>query len=436
MTTTISTAGDRNADWTHFADDDYAWRDRTDPGGENETPDETALMRIARICNAKEKKGKPCGDSHIEAGDTCHVGETKPATAQDEKAKAQQDGVDREVAGYLYGSISKHVKPTSLPQLGSFIDAHEGVAWAMKRIGESKNNATGWMDRVKVYSADPEDAKQAEAVGAALDDSQFPKHGSMGGLVHDIKDGVPHAFLMVGRFAVDPYLKSRGVSHDDINKFDAKLAGVFEKAGIAPSGPLDTAHAPKTKGKASTDDVLGPAHTTHATDDDPYDDEGKLKTETSSYGDWYKSEFGHEHKPYVPPPREMSAGSVVFRDDGKVLVVHPKNNYGGYHTTWPKGRVDKGEDHIQTMHREVGEEAGVEVGEPLADLGTHKGTSTDTHYFLTKHKADAKQLMDTETESTDWLTPEEAADQLDTVRDLRVLVKAMSAMKAHLQKTT
>ena len=124
-----------------------------------------------------------------------------------------------------------------------------------------------------------------------------------------------------------------------------------------------------------------------------------------------------------------SAGGVVVNEKGHVALVKTKDKYGGVDWTFPKGMIDKGETHEQAAHRELGEEAGIK-GEIVGDLGTHEGTSSNTHYFLMHHVGDAPELLDGEMAETKWVHPNEAADLLDNKRDLRVLAKAMAAMHA------
>ena len=135
----------------------------------------------------------------------------------------------------------------------------------------------------------------------------------------------------------------------------------------------------------------------------------------AGYGSWSK-------------PKTKSAGAVVYNDQGQVALIAPKGSFGGYTWSWPKGGIEleKEENPESAAHREVAEEAGID-GDIEDDLGEHEGTTTFTQYYLMKHTKSGLK-MDQETAEVRWVKPEEAADLLDNVRDLRVLVKAMSAM--------
>ena len=72
----------------------------------------------------------------------------------------------------------------------------------------------------------------------------------------------------------------------------------------------------------------------------------------------------------VPPGKHVSTGVVVIEPDGRVWLIQPKNQFGGYRNTFPKGTVQEGEDLQETAIREVHEESGlvVEITGHLADV--------------------------------------------------------------------
>ncbi len=142
--------------------------------------------------------------------------------------------------------------------------------------------------------------------------------------------------------------------------------------------------------------------------------------------------------PALPaPPLEQAAGGVLIDGQGRVLLREPRNHYGGYWWTFPKGHVDLDESHPQAALREVREETGW-VGHIVGRLGIFPGDTTETTYYLMRpvRKAGA---FDHETQDIAWVTREEAeariAHTLTTkgkVRDLAVLKLAYAA---HLRMT-
>jgi 8-oxo-dGTP pyrophosphatase MutT (NUDIX family) len=69
-------------------------------------------------------------------------------------------------------------------------------------------------------------------------------------------------------------------------------------------------------------------------------------------------------------PREISAGGVVVRDRQVVVIVPTRRaGDGSLVLALPKGHVDPGESALQAAMREVREETGIVVAEPLCELG-------------------------------------------------------------------
>jgi 8-oxo-dGTP pyrophosphatase MutT (NUDIX family) len=110
-------------------------------------------------------------------------------------------------------------------------------------------------------------------------------------------------------------------------------------------------------------------------------------------------------------PKANAYGGVLVSPDRKVLVREPKNHFGGYVWTWPKGTPDKGETPEQTALREVREETGIQgriVGAlPLAYKGT--GSSTSAFYLMVPEGEPGKFNKD-ETIQVRWVSFAEAAE--------------------------
>ncbi len=135
-------------------------------------------------------------------------------------------------------------------------------------------------------------------------------------------------------------------------------------------------------------------------------------------------------------PKANAYGGVLVGPDRKVLVREPKNHFGGYVWTWPKGTPDKGETPEQTALREVREETGVRgriVGAlPLAYKGT--GSSTTAFYLMVPEGEPGKFNKD-ETVQVRWVSFAEAAELFKEnhspgarSRDRQVLDDAYSVM--------
>ena len=73
-------------------------------------------------------------------------------------------------------------------------------------------------------------------------------------------------------------------------------------------------------------------------------------------------------KPFDEPPlpkltagKHQGAGVIIREPDGRVWIVHPTNQYGGYKATFPKGTVEAGMSLRGTALKEAYEESGLGV---------------------------------------------------------------------------
>jgi len=83
----------------------------------------------------------------------------------------------------------------------------------------------------------------------------------------------------------------------------------------------------------------------------------------------------------MPVRSERSAGMIVFRAAGRVKEPHfLLLDYGRY-WDFPKGHVEKGEDDLSAAVRELAEETGVDVVEPVEGFKQEM-----TYFFRDKRK--------------------------------------------------
>lgn len=244
-------------------------------------------------------------------------------------------------------------------------------------------------------------------------------------------------------------MSNRGFPEDKILNYDPNQ----QRADDGKWTDTGKGKAKGFKGKASAKDILGsyskpkpelPQEKTGGmsqaekallgfSTQDEYDAEGyplkpSQKTGTLPGLGQTKLPWQHQEK-YVPKPvsKWRSAGAVVVNDEGKIAIRKPTGGFGGHTWTFPKGRLDPNETKESAAHREVEEEAGLK-GDLGEHLGEHSGEASITDFYLMHLKEDTGK-HDKETAEIKWVTPEEAAMHLDSVRDLRVLVKAMIAIE-------
>lgn len=90
-----------------------------------------------------------------------------------------------------------------------------------------------------------------------------------------------------------------------------------------------------------------------------------------------------EEPPLSSHGKKLAAGAIILEPDGRVWIVHPSNQFGGYQATFPKGRLDPGVSPQATAIREAFEESGLRI-EILDHLGDFPRTTTHTRYYLAR----------------------------------------------------
>ncbi len=132
-------------------------------------------------------------------------------------------------------------------------------------------------------------------------------------------------------------------------------------------------------------------------------------------------------------PSEISAGCVLFRRDNKhFLLLH----YAAGHWDFPKGNIEKGETHKQTVAREVKEETGI------SEIEFIPGFQKKIEYFYKRggliHKevffylastAQSEVKISSEHTGFEWLPYEEALARVTYKNAKEVLAQAMTFLK-------
>lgn len=107
--------------------------------------------------------------------------------------------------------------------------------------------------------------------------------------------------------------------------------------------------------------------------------------------------------------KSTSSGIIVVEDNGKVWLVSPKNEYGGYKNTFPKGGIEKGIEISKiTLQkaaiREVFEESGLQT-KIIGYLGDYERNTSATRYYIGKRTGGSPIKMGKESEAV-WLVPQ------------------------------
>lgn len=106
-----------------------------------------------------------------------------------------------------------------------------------------------------------------------------------------------------------------------------------------------------------------------------------------------------DEPPFTVPPGKAPASGVVIREvDGRIWLVSPSNGFGGYTTTFPKGRLDAGMNLQASAIREAYEEAGLKV-QITGFLADSIRSQSYTRYYLAKRVGGNPASMGWETQA-------------------------------------
>ncbi len=123
-----------------------------------------------------------------------------------------------------------------------------------------------------------------------------------------------------------------------------------------------------------------------------------------------------------------SAGAVILEPDGRVWVVHPTNQFGGYEATFPKGGADDNLPLQVSAIKEAWEESGLKV-ELTGFLGDVVRTTSVTRYFLARRVGGSPSDMGWESQAVSLVPVSRLAEVLETPQDHQVV----GALLHHLE---
>lgn len=119
---------------------------------------------------------------------------------------------------------------------------------------------------------------------------------------------------------------------------------------------------------------------------------------------------------------KVSSGIIVMEDDGRIWVVEPKDHFGGYVNTMPKGKLEPGLSAQQNALKELYEEAGLSA-EITGYVGDFKGTTGVSRYYLAKRTGGQPWTAHWESQAVKLVTVQDALDtKLNTERDKEIVV--------------
>ena len=125
--------------------------------------------------------------------------------------------------------------------------------------------------------------------------------------------------------------------------------------------------------------------------------------------------------------KKPAAGAVILEPDGRVWVVHPTNQFGGYQATFPKGRVDTGQNLQAAAIRECWEEAGLQV-RLTGWLGDFDRTTTRARLYLAERVGGTPVAMGWESQSVSLVPLSKLGGLLNGAADKPVLERLMQVV--------
>ena len=100
----------------------------------------------------------------------------------------------------------------------------------------------------------------------------------------------------------------------------------------------------------------------------------------------------------LPPGKAAAAGVAIEEDDGRIWLVAPSNQFGGYQATFPKGRVEPGFSLQASAIREAFEESGLQVA-ITGFLADSVRSQTFTRYYRARRVGGTPAAMGWETQA-------------------------------------
>lgn len=146
--------------------------------------------------------------------------------------------------------------------------------------------------------------------------------------------------------------------------------------------------------------------------------------------DWNASDLLMPSLNELPPPKHplpLASGVVAVEPDGRIWMVSPTNKFGGYETTFPKGKLDHAGLSLQANAIKEGyEESGLQV-RITGYLGDFKRSTSITRLYLAERVGGDPTGMGWESQAVRLVPPAEWGKHLENPADQPVL----AALRKH-----
>jgi ADP-ribose pyrophosphatase YjhB (NUDIX family) len=135
-------------------------------------------------------------------------------------------------------------------------------------------------------------------------------------------------------------------------------------------------------------------------------------------------------KPFTSTPgKQAASGVIIVEDDGRVWLISPTNQFGGYDNTLPKGKLDPSLSMQENAIKEAWEETGLKV-DIIGIVGDYEKSTSKVRYYLAKRVGGTPKNMGWEAQAVKLATLDDAKNLLnqqvdkDIISDLEKMVSS------------
>jgi ADP-ribose pyrophosphatase YjhB (NUDIX family) len=122
--------------------------------------------------------------------------------------------------------------------------------------------------------------------------------------------------------------------------------------------------------------------------------------------------------------KRFASGAIIHEDDGRIWLVHPTNEFGGYKATFPKGKVDSGLNPRANAIKEAYEESGLKI-QLLAHAADVERSTSHTRYYHAKRVGGNPQDMGWESQAVSLVPKDQLASVCNHPNDAVLVKKAV-----------
>lgn len=125
--------------------------------------------------------------------------------------------------------------------------------------------------------------------------------------------------------------------------------------------------------------------------------------------------------------KRLATGAIIHESDGRVWLVHPTNEFGGYKATFPKGKLESSLNPRANTIKEAWEESGLKI-HLLGHAADVERSTSYTRYYHAKRVDGTPSDMGWESQAVS-LVPKNKLHEIATHPNDQALVRAALKFK-------